>query len=196
MSTTIKFDYDDSEIRDTVQRVFSLARNVTRPGPVKDAIVSAAGLWFGFLRRRFDSASRGDGTWPDLAPSTKAKRFRRKFAGRFQRFVRRVVRGQRATRLQELVAGARFLILRDTDELYRSLKPGDRGNYLRITRRGIEAGTTVVHGQYHQNPTRPGRPPRREFLVEPDHQTADHMANKIALGFEKELALARRTRRR
>lgn len=51
------------------------------PGPIRDAMKQANLRWMVFIRRRFLNASRGDGTWPPLAESTKLARLRKKFSG-------------------------------------------------------------------------------------------------------------------
>lgn len=81
-----------------------------------------------------------------------------------------------------LIASMRFQILRDTGLLFNSLSQGQPGNVFEHTATGIVVGTAVEYAHFHQNPSRPGRPPVRRILVEPDAETQTAMENAIQRG--------------
>ena len=57
-------------------RIEQIRRGIseTSSGPIADGLKQAGAIYLGTMRRRFEGASRGDGTWPDLAESTKRGR--------------------------------------------------------------------------------------------------------------------------
>lgn len=57
-------------------------------------------------------------------------------------------------------------IMRRTDELYRSLTVGPQINI--VHKDAMRLGTAVPHARFHQNPTVPGRPPRRRVVELPE----------------------------
>jgi len=51
--------------------------DATRAGPFQTALKQAEAIYLGFIRKRYISAARGDGTWQPLSPSTIAARLRK-----------------------------------------------------------------------------------------------------------------------
>ena len=65
------------QLRRRIKAIQDGLRDVTT-GPVGDGLQRAGSIYLGAMRRRFDSASRGDGTWKPLAESTKRARLARR----------------------------------------------------------------------------------------------------------------------
>lgn len=84
---------------------------------------AAGSQYLGFIRKRFRSASAGDGTWTRLAPSTVRQK------------------------------GGPTPILRDTGRLYASLLPGDPDCVFQPFPGGIRIGSRVPYAAYHQSGT-------------------------------------------
>ena len=150
----------------------------------------AAARYLAFIRRRYVNAARGDGTWPDLALSTKLARARKTKAGR-ARMAKRVkiaesagvsaggVRSRRQV-LRDVLSGMRFEILRDTGLLLNSISTGAPGAIEVIpspTR--ITVGTAIGYAQYHQYGN---GVPKREIFVQPDDTTRAAMTTAIKAG--------------
>jgi hypothetical protein len=146
-----------------------------RDPAVRGGAVEAVEVYLGGMRRRFASASHGDGTWPDLAPSTKLKRLRD--AGL------RYKREKGVTRLDRLrfAAGVPLPILYVTGNLYSSLVPGEAGNVFDVLSDRIRAGSAVPYARYHQQGG--GRLPRRSILVDPDAALLGQMSAPIVKGY-------------
>lgn len=111
-----------------------------------------------FIRRRFSRASRGDGTWKPLAPSTIARRRKHSTS-----------------------------ILQDTGLLFRQLSP-ELSSVTPVTKSGQLFQSTVSFGgkatypngttitdvmSFHQ--TGGGRLPQRKIIVDPDAKTRDQL---------------------
>lgn len=167
-----------------------------KPGPFQAGMKQAAARYLAFIRRRYVNAARGDGTWPDLAPSTKLARARRTKAGR-GRLKARVNKLRRLRRddgevfgnqtrvlgrlyLRDILSGMRFEILRDTGLLLNSISTGAPGSIEVIpspTR--ITVGTAIGYAQYHQYGN---GVPKREIFVQPDDTTRAAMTSAIKAG--------------
>jgi hypothetical protein len=159
------------------------------------------------MRRRFASASRGDGTWPDLAPSTKAARMRgrkttRRILDRENTRLQNAFRSApveargtlpatRAQRLAAITGGFKFSILRDTNTLFNSLTTGAPGNITEHKPDGIRVGTNVKYARHHQKPKVPGRPPVRKILVPPRDEARLRIKRVLAAAAKKTLEQAK-----
>ena len=119
-------------------------------GPLWGWFFSARDEYLNFTRERFMGASHSDGTWPDIARSTKLARLRR--AGMT------VARGAP-------INGVMFEILIDTGAMFDSLEQGGP-NYVEMERSdGIEFGSIDEKIRYHQEGTL--KMPQRAVFVEP-----------------------------
>jgi phage gpG-like protein len=147
---------------------------------VARGLIDAARAYMQYIRGRFFRASRGDGTWKDLAPSTKLKRAMKSAPS----VIRSATgRGQRAI---DAAASLRFPILYDTGRLYRSLSPGGPGYVERFTNPlTIRVGTSVPYATYHQSGTT--RMPQRVVLDVPDVRTVKAMERIISEAVEREV---------
>lgn len=132
---------------------------------MREIIQAWTRIYTAFIRRRFVKASRGDGTWPDLAPSTKARR-------------RKGRKGK-----ADAVA-----ILRNTGLLFSQLAPNIEQLTRYVTGNNFAAYATYGGLQkypggkvtvtdvmaFHQE----GGPnlPQRKILVPPDAKTKEQMA--------------------
>ena len=152
-----------------------------------------------FIRRRFNTFSRGGGDWPPLAKSTVDRRRGPKQAVR----LRSIASGKRKAKVNEatflardtarggkLVQASRsYAILKDTGILFNSLTIGAFGNRLTPIAGGIQYGfTNASHGSkrgksisvgrlatiHHRGL---GRNPVRTILVRPDDATLGRMRN-------------------
>lgn len=152
-----------------------LQRPMNQPD-LRGGAVEAEETYLGAMRRRFASASHGDGTWPDIKPSTKLQRYY-EAGGRFKR-------QKGVTRLDRLrfVASLPFPILYVSGETYSSLVPGAAGSLFEVMSDRVRGGTTVHHAHYHQEGG--GRLPRRAILVDPDAQLCQQMSAPIVKGYQ------------
>lgn len=147
---------------------------------VARGLIEAARAYMLAMRTRFFQASRGDGTWKDLAPSTKLKRALKSAPGVIRSGT---AKGQRAA---DVAAGLRFPILYDTGRLFNSLRPGGPGYVERfVNPLTIRVGTSVPYAQYHQFGTI--RMPQRTVLDVPDVRTVRVMEKAIADAVEREV---------
>lgn len=150
-----------------------------------------------FVRTRFDRASKGDGTWKPLAPSTLLSRRHGKAGGIKAKTKREALRKARRkyasgkidyARLQEIATEilSSATILRDTGVLFAALSPGAAGHLDEPVVNGIRVGFAAVsHGGkgrtiqeiagYHNLGGSGGRPPQRAILVKPDAATVAGM---------------------
>lgn len=180
-ATILTLQFDDVQ----AQRVLLDSLRILKAGaegPMRPFFRRAAARYLGFIRRRFVNASRGDGTWPDLALSTKLKRLRRQHRGRFSRFVKKQEGKNRAAQMMALANSSKFAILRDTSTLFGALTEGNLGNEIDYGKDGVVIGVNVRYARFHQDPAILGRPPKREILVQPDKQTEEQMAIELANG--------------
>lgn len=138
---------------------------------------NAQATYLGDMRDQFQRNSRGGGLWPDLAPSTKLKRFY-EAGGRFKR-----TKGvTRADRLRD-VAKIPFPILYITGAIYTSLFPGETDNIFQHSEDSVSAGTQAFQANYHNSGAARSRLPRRQILHEPTDQLLAAMAQPIVAGF-------------
>lgn len=119
-------------------------------GPLRNWFFQARDEYLNYTRERYIGASHGDGTWVDIARSTKLARLRR--AGVT------VARGAP-------INGVLFEILIDTGAMFDSLEQGGP-NYVEMERSdGIEFGSIDEKIRYHQEGT--DRMPQRVIFVDP-----------------------------
>lgn len=176
----------------------AMAQSISN-GALVPGLKVAAARYLGFIRRRFLGASMGDGTWPDLALSTKIKRLRarKKSAGKLRSTLRTLdqhVRVSGAVRLDTAVQimaaeGTSFAILRDTSTLFNSLTLGNADSIEIAEPTSITVGTAVKYAKHHQSPTRPRRPPQRLIFVDPDERTKDLMRLDVQWALDKAAAI-------
>lgn len=164
------------------------------PPPLRAAFARLGVVYMAFVRRRFLSASRGDGTWQPLAQSTKLARLRKTKAGqaklnRTKKLIAKSSSGVRPTNARALgtleLAGSSFEILRDTNILYGSLSVGAPGNVQEFLDHGLKMGTNVFYGRFHQDPSKPGHPPQRLIVVDPDLPTELRMRQEVEVGIQQ-----------
>ena len=156
-----------------------------------------ASRYAAFTRRRFVVFARGGGNWRALSESTirarlnkarnkrivgrsKKKKTERQLA--LARFI------ESATDTRSVKTGGRVEILRDTGILLGALAIGTPGNKVTNLRNGVRYGfSQAPHGDgamtigrlaalHHGGGKKPGRPPARPILVQPDDQTKRGMA--------------------
>lgn len=151
-----------------------LQRPMSQPG-LRAGAETAEETYLGAMRRRFSSASHGDGTWPDLKPSTKLQRYY-EAGGRFKR-------QKGVTRLDRLrfVASLPFPVLYRTGSLYSSFVPGSAGSIFEVMSDRVRGGSSVDYAHYHQSGG--GRLPRRSILIDPDAQLLQQMSAPIVKGY-------------
>lgn len=181
MSLSFRSDFDPKLVARAIRTLGGQVAQGTG-GPLRDAFVRAAARFLAFTRRRFQRLSRSNGTaeWPPLALSTKLARLRKTKRGRavvdstaaaIARGGARVTPGRIVGTLE--ISGSTFEILRDTGVLFNSLTQGDPNNKINFDPLAVTIGTAVKYAVYHQSPTVPGRPPRREIFVDPDPETRE-----------------------
>lgn len=187
----VKVETDKSEA--ALER-FRLGLAGVLPPPLRAAFARMGVVYMAFVRRRFLSASRGDGSWQPLANSTKLHRLRKTKAGeaKFQRVKKRIAKsesGVRATNVRALgtleLSGSSFEILRDTNILFGSLSVGAPGNVQEFVDHGLKMGTNVYYGRFHQDPTVVGHPPQRQIIVYPDPPTELRMREEVEAGIQQ-----------
>lgn len=153
----IQFRFADAGLASLIRKVTAAAGAAGAPAMQK-GYAQAGQIYLSDMRRRFVSASRGDGTWVPLAPSTIARRR--------QGPAKPKGKGKKAA------PAAKPEILRDTGLLLNSLSLGAKNNVNRQLSDGIAVGTRVKYAKHHQAPSVPGRPPIRTILVQPNAETA------------------------
>lgn len=171
----LSFNYDLTRFvgaSQAIQQAFA-----TRTAPMEKGFKRAGAIYLGSMRSRFIKASRGDGTWPDLADSTKAQRRK---TGKTK--TAKVLRpfGSKSKRKTKVVSTGQYEILRDTGLLFNSLSQGGPQSVFDLQTDGIVVGTAIKYAKYHQNPSVPGRPPIRKILVQPDEVTALAMKAELS----------------
>lgn len=176
-SVTVKLD--DVAYRQQLERLVDKLRGGDDPN-LRAGLKQAGLRYLGFIRRRFLAAARGDGTWPDLALSTKLRRIAKNGAvlARYNRALHASGGDMHAT-----VASMRFEILRDTGLLFNSLSTGSPGNVTEESPLQIRVGTAVRYAIYHQD----GGPrlPQRKIIVEPDDPTLVSIGNDLTRGVRR-----------
>ncbi len=148
-----------------------------REESLREGVGEAQREYLGAMRRRFASASHGDGTWADLAPSTKLKRYY-EAGNRFKR-----TKGVTHADRLRFVAAIPFPILYITGAGYSSLVEGQSDNLFQVMSDRVRAGSTVFHFPYHQRGG--GRLPRRSILIDPDAAIMQQMTAPLGQGFRR-----------
>lgn len=155
---------------------------------LRQGLIAAARVYMLWIRQRFFRASRRDGTWPDLAPSTKLKRAMKSAPGAL-----RSRRRESGGTAQAAAAGLTFPILYDTGRLYRSLSPGGPGYIERFTGPlTLKVGSAVPYAPPHQFGVPARRLPQRVILAPPDAQAVRLMEAEILKSVDQEIADANR----
>lgn len=172
---------------------------------VADAIVSGAPemdaarqqmavAYADFVRRRYNKASRGDGTWADLSYGAKLARARalrprsgtesiaQRETTRRKQFDRKVKRLQKQNQIGSRTAKAlalatqKFSILRDTGTMFNSLALGGSGNVnIKADNVSVKYGSNIRYFKAHNEGL--NGLPKREILVPPDAATERRMSN-------------------
>jgi hypothetical protein len=144
-----------------------------------------------FVRQRYVSASRGDGTWTPLAVSTKLARLRRN-RGRNPRTgrqklstsQRRFQALQRTGRTEAQAAAATPMpILVDTGQRFRTLFRGGTDNVFVILPDGVRVGSTNPILGYHNKGG--GRLPQRIVMVPPPEPLKLKMRQGLAVAAQR-----------
>lgn len=154
----IQFRFADAGLASLIRKVTAAAGAAGAPAMQK-GFAQAGQIYLSDMRRRFVSASRGDGTWVPLAPSTIARR-------------RQGTAKPKGGKGKKAAPAAKPEILRDTGLLLNSLSLGAKNNVNRLLTDGVAVGTRVKYAKHHQAPSVPGRPPMRTILVQPNAETA------------------------
>lgn len=170
--------------------------------------------YLGFVRRRFDRASKGDGTWKPLAKSTLLARrhggaggvTRRKASTKRQALAVLRSKGKGASSPEAAAILGSASILRDTGVLFAALNPGAPGALEQPIPGGIRVGFAAAsHGTspitiqrlaaIHNSGGSNGRPPARPILVAPDGPTVAGMRAdaKVAVAALLKAAAAKAT---
>ena len=183
----------ESNLQGVVSRFQQIDGVIANSQTMRDGYKQAGTIYLSYIRRRFLSAARGDGTWPDLADSTKLKR-RRGRTGRVAKTSRKKDRSGKPVRkgkrkrqkvVRAAVVAGTFEILRDTGLLFNSLTQGSSGNVFRDLPDGVAVGTNIKYAEHHQSPKVPGRPPKREILVQPDDATKQRIKQALRAAVTK-----------
>lgn len=179
MSLGIGLQVDTSAFDRMTSRLgFSVASG-TQNADLRAGAQTGMQTYLGAMRRRYSSASGNDGTWKDLAPSTKLKRLY-KAGGKMGR-----VKGSKA---KDRAASLPYPILYDTGKLYSSLVPGERGNVFEILTDRIRSGSAVAYAKYHQSGGT--RLPQRQILVAPAAEVVSQMVAPVREGLVRVVAKA------
>lgn len=173
--------------------------------------------YMGFVRTRFTRASRGDGTWPDLAYSTKLQRARAlsptgKETTRRKQFDKKVKAafksggdsqgaGTIAKIRENLVRAMKFAILIDKRFLFRALETGNPSQKIEDIPNGIKISFAAVPHPGKGNMTiarlaaihhfGEGHVPARKIFVQPDDRTKRGMMQDLRAASVKIEAMSR-----
>lgn len=154
------------------------------PGPFQNACVNALDYLMQWEQERYEQFSEGGGDWPDLAPSTKLKRA-------YKQGYRRGRHPRGEETALEQVASWQFPILIDTGTLFESLTSASGFHEYVFEADGVSSVTNVPYGVYHQlGGSIPGRPPQRQFIVEPPEWMLAPAGQLIAAGIEESFGAA------
>ena len=176
MGFGITVKIDDAAFQQQLDRLVQKIGSGQEPN-LKRGLKQSAARYLDFVRRRYSRAARGDGTWKDLAESTKLGRLSKnqKVLKRYEKAYDTALekhKGDKRKAQSESLAGHRFEILKNTGILFNSLTTGSPGSVTIEEPGSIQVGTAVRYGIYHQKGgTKPGHPPKREIIVEPDANT-------------------------
>jgi phage gpG-like protein len=174
-----------SNVGSAIASLASAAKRLVTGGreELKPDFGVAAARYLAFIRQRFISASRGDGTWQPLALSTRIAKLRKIAPARLRQFMQATPGRTRGEQLANLAASRPMPILRDTNTLFASLTQGAANNTLAFEADGVTVGTAVKYAPYHQyGGTIPGRPPQRTIFVPPDPVTQAEIGKALAGG--------------
>lgn len=171
MSLGIGFAVDTSAFDRMASRLnFSVASG-TQNADLGTGAQEGMRQYMGAMRRRYTAASSNDGTWKDLAPSTKEKRLR-KAGAKFPR--------QKGSTAAQRVANLPIPILYDTGKLLSSIVPGEAGNIFEVLTDRVRSGSAVSYAKYHQSGG--ARLPQRAILVAPAQEVVAQMIAPVRQG--------------
>jgi hypothetical protein len=131
---------------------------------VRLGMIAATRVYTRWIRERYLSASRGDGTWAPLA-----------LMGRIYNLN---PMGRRFSRMH-----VRRGILIKTGDLFDSMFEGGGGHTEQISGSTVTVGTSVFYAQFHQFGT--SRMPARTIFVPPDQSTLNEMTRLIHQGIHR-----------
>lgn len=131
---------------------------------VQLGMIAATRVYTRWIRERYLSASRGDGTWQPTAMMGRA-RMLNPMGRRFSRM--HVSRG----------------ILIKTGDLFDSMFEGGGGHTEQIVGSTVIVGTSVFYGRFHQFGT--SRMVARTIFVPPDQSTLNEMTRLIQQGVDR-----------
>jgi hypothetical protein len=152
-------------------------------GPMADAMRDCAQVIMAAYRTRFGQQSQGGGEWPDLALVTKIRRAYKQGIKVGRKGSRRGIH-----RMAQIVAGMKFLILKDTLHLVTSLHPGELDYFQMLFSTGTSFGTYDPKTPKHQRGS--GRIPVRRILVPLDSSSmpngvTEKVRDFIAVGIQR-----------
>jgi hypothetical protein len=131
---------------------------------VRLGMIAATRVYTRWIRERYLSASRGDGTWAPLA-----------LMGRVYNLN---PMGRRFSRMH-----VRRGILIKTGDLFDSMFEGGGGHTEQVVGSSVRVGTMVPYAQFHQFGT--SRMPARTIFVPPDAGTLQEMTRLIKQGIQR-----------
>lgn len=170
----ITLQVDTSRALAAFSRMREAVASGTENSAIKAGMEDAANVYLGFVRRRFSAASGSPGApWADLAPITKYNRLRR-MGAKFPK--------KKGFNRLAFAAGVQLPILYDTGNLYNSLVPGEPGYFEQWNAAGVDVGSTVFYGRFHQNGG--GRLPARPIMVGPDAYALESIKRGEAAGLK------------
>jgi len=167
-------EMDFSELDAAMNNLESAFASGPRDADIFQGIQTALDIDDGYQRRQFASASAGDGRWPDIADSTKAKRMRQSGA---------------PAGVKVPDAPFTFPVLYISGDLYTSLVRGSPGHFSATTDNSVSSGTEVFHAHFHQVPEG-DREPQRIIIDYPDEATLESMVGAIREGVAAAVAKA------
>jgi hypothetical protein len=165
-----------------------LRRAASNPATIQKMFLQWSRIYGAFIRRRFNTYSRGGGDWPALALSTVLRRRKGKRVDKKRSSLARDTSKAGKGRLVQ--AGGTVTILRDTGLLFAQLdpqllNPGPvQSSGRHVFKATVEFGGTAKYPDgkatvtdilsFHQRGG--GRLPRRKILVDPDEKTLKQLA--------------------
>lgn len=171
MPIGIGLNIDTSAFDRMVSRLASSVNAGTTNPNLRNGAQAGMQVYMGAMRRRYSAASGNDGTWPDIKPVTKLKRFY-KAGGKMGR-----VKGSKAV---DRIASVPYPILYDSGKLYNSMVPGEAGNIFEVLTDRVRSGSAVSYAKYHQ--TGGARLPQRAILVQPAAEVVAQMVAPVREG--------------
>lgn len=161
---------DFSRVYDAIDALSECVSGGYAFGPIRDAGEKTIALYSAEEREHFMENSHGGGGWPDLARSTKVKRWRQA--------------GNKGTPTLDVMS-LPFPILYITGELYSSLTANVTGNILEYNSDQIIYGTSIFHAVFHQQGT--PTEPMRLILLDPQENTLQEIADLHAQALQSVL---------